>query len=445
MGRRCADEEETQRPHPAAAPGFRDETVEPYLTEWRQYLYAPCVRVLCKARDYAEKDRRRRNVLSFSDLLFLTARVLREDVTVRAALQRKYRYLFVDEFQDTDPIQAEIMFLLAGDGGSRRCLFVVGDPKQSIYRFRRADIDIYNDVRAHLAGDDGTGVVALTTNFRSVPGVCEWANTVFEQVFPAEPDAWQAKFAPLVPDREAGSAPAVRTLTIPSTVDGGDVIHEEAARIARYIRSEVDAGRRGYDDFLILTRKKKRLQPYARALEALQVPIEVSGAGGFGESAEVQALAQLLVALSDPQDSVALVGVLRGPLFGLSDRELFAYRQAGGYLTLFDDGPGVVGAAKPVGEALASLRRWYKWTRMLPAAAALDRILEESGCLALAAASPGGVEAGDLLHAVDRVRPPSKPGSRSPKRPRRSPTRTSSPAKSSRSRSSPGARMSCVS
>jgi ATP-dependent helicase/nuclease subunit A len=393
----------------ASHEAFRSEVVEPYLTAWRQYLYAPCIRVLMRARDVAAAERRRRNVLSFNDLLLLTARVLRENAAVREALQQKYRHIFVDEFQDTDPIQAEIMLSLEGRdaspaGAPSRTLFVVGDPKQSIFRFRRADISIYNDVRAHLAGSDGSGLVALTTNFRSVPALCDWANRVFEQTFPAEPNAWQPKFAPLVPKRDAEGRPAVYALTIPATVDSGDVIEEEAGRIARYIRDEVDAGRRGWRDFLILTRKKKRLQPYARALEALQIPIEVSGAGAFGESREVREVADLLLALADPQDSVALVGVLRGRLFGLSDRHLFDYRQAGGYFGLFDELADPADSARPVADALATLRRWYKWTRMLPAGAALDRVLEDSGFLALAAASTGGVEAGDLLHAIDRVR-----------------------------------------
>jgi ATP-dependent helicase/nuclease subunit A len=204
----------------------------------------------------------------------------------------------------------------------------------------------------------------------------------------------------------------------------------------------VDAGRRRYKDFLILTRKKKeRLAPYADALEALNVPIEVSGAGAFGQSQEVEALTVLLRALADPQDALSLVAVLRGPLFGISDRELFAYKQSGGWFSIFagdtsDVGPGlppsreatadrqslggggqsrptgkaaVVGqgfspADTPVAAALASLRQYHRWTRLLPAAAALDRILEHSGYLAAAATTPGGVEAGDLLHALDRVR-----------------------------------------
>jgi ATP-dependent helicase/nuclease subunit A len=385
---------------------FRADVVRPYLTTWRQSLYAPCVRVLMRARDHAALERRRRNTLSFNDLLLRAARVLCENAAVCDALRRKYRHIFVDEFQDTDPIQAQIMLRLHGDdtpdAGPRRTLFVVGDPKQSIYRFRRADISIYNEVRARLAGADGAGLVTLTTNFRSVPALCEWANRVFQETFPAEPDEWQPRFAPLVPRRDAAARPAIWTLTVAATAD--DVIGDEAARIARYIRREVEAGRRRYRDFLVLTRKKKRLQPYARALEAARIPIEVSGAGAFGESEEVRDLSDLLLALADPQDGVALVGVLRGRLFGLSDPQLFAYRQAGGYFGLFSELPAPDAAARPVASALETLRRWYKWTRMLPAGAALERVLEDSGYLALAASSVGGVEAGDLLHAVDRVR-----------------------------------------
>jgi ATP-dependent helicase/nuclease subunit A len=144
-------------------------------------------------------------------------------------------------------------------------------------------------------------------------------------------------------------------------------------------------------------------------LEALNIPIEVSGAGAFGESAEVAALTVLLRALSDPQDQLALIAVLRGPLFGISDRELFAYKQSGGWFSIFSEGPKA--SSGPVVAALAALRQYYRWTRILPAAAALDRILEHTGYLALASTTPGGVEAGDVLHAVDRVRQVVEEGS----------------------------------
>ena len=389
---------------------FRDEVVVPFLRAWRGYVYRLAVTVLANARDEAERERRRRNTLSFNDLLRLTARVLASNADVRQALQAKYRWIFVDEFQDTDPLQAEIMLQLAeGDrpglktrpSTEARALFVVGDPKQSIYRFRRADIDIYNAVRERIANAPNGGLVTLTTNFRSRPALCAFANDVFATKFPAEATTHAPAFAPLEAHREASAAPSVLTLTT-AAEDADAQRGAEAARIARYIRREVDEGRRRFGDFLILTRRKKALHRYAQALEDLQVPVEVSGAGAFGESAEVQQVAALLRALADPQDAVALVGVLRGPFFGLSDRALFAFRQAGGWLGLSSrtDEP----RSSPIGAALATLSRWYRWTRVLPAGAALDRILEDSGCLALAASTPGGVEAGDLLHAIDRVR-----------------------------------------
>jgi ATP-dependent helicase/nuclease subunit A len=412
---------------------FCTKTVSPYLSHWRQYVYRLSVTLLTQAREYAARERRRLNSLNYGDLLMLTARVLRENGAVRRSLQRKYRYLFVDEFQDTDPVQAEIAFLLAADEDERApgsgpidwrtlpirpgALFVVGDPKQSIYRFRRADIDIYNLVRARFSDPAIGRVLPLTMNFRSVSPLCDWANDVFKTRFHDEPTRHSPKFAALEPHKQQPSAGGVFTIT--HSCDRSDVLTQDAARIATYIRIEVDANRRKFSDFLILTRKKRsRIVPYARALEALNIPIEVSGAGAFGESMEVAALTALLRALADPQDALTLIGVLRGPLFGVSDRELFAFRQSGGWFSIFAEryasldqhrtntssAPQPANSATPVRTALASLRTYHQWTRILPASAALERILEHTGYLALAATAPGGVDAGDVLHAVDRVR-----------------------------------------
>ena len=404
---------------------FRTDVVTPWLEAWRRHLYAPCIRLLVKARQFAQRDRALRNTLSFNDLLIRTAKVLRENESVRRALQDKYRWIFVDEFQDTDPLQAEIMFALsrlpdASVSSLRRpgssdpgALYVVGDPKQSIYRFRRADIDIYNHVRRVIGGPDDANVVPLTTNFRSVPQLCDWANQVFAPKFGTTSSIYSPAFAPLTPHRSDGAQglqPLGQAICVLTSTEKED----EAQAIAKYIHSEVSAKRRGYGDFLILTRKRKPLKVYVEAVEQLQIPIEVAGAGAFGESAQVRELSQLLQALADPQDAVALVGVLRGPFFGLSDRALFNWKQAGGYFSVLNvgrglqarqiDAPPTLPFADPVADSLTQLRTWHHWTRTLPAGAALDRILEDSGYLALAATTTGGVEAGDLLHAVDRVR-----------------------------------------
>jgi ATP-dependent helicase/nuclease subunit A len=370
---------------------------------------------------------------------------LRSNEDVRRAMQEKYRWILVDEFQDTDPIQAEVLVLLGADEAAiprqtdadwstvrlrPGALFVVGDPKQSIYRFRRADIDIYNKVKALVLASGGE-VLSLTACWRSLPEVCSLANTVFPARFPTAPTAEAPRFEKLEPVRPSPNAreaantltTGVVTLTIPANVPNKDVDEVEAARISEYIRAEVAAGRRRYGDFLILARGRPRLGTYASALEQLEIPVEVSGAGMFLQSPDVATVCLLLTCLADPLDSVALVGVLRGPLFGVSDPELFAYRQAGGYFELTAPIAGLrngespaVSDGEPAGprsanseldrvqSALQILQGLYRLTRTLPSGAAVDQILDKTGLLALASTTAAGAAAGDLLQAIDRVR-----------------------------------------
>ena len=390
----------------------------PFLDAWYQHVYRLAMTLLMGGREHAADARRRAVTLNYGDLLQYAAALLRDDPEVREALQGKYRWLFVDEFQDTDPVQAEVLLLLAAAASPERdwarvplrpgALFVVGDPKQSIYRFRRADIDIYQRVRERIEASGGR-VVTLTACFRSVPALCEWANAVFGRLFPEAATQHQPGFAELMAarsDRNPGYG--VRVIKIPEGARGGAVNAFEAEAIARFIRSEVDARRRKPGDFLILTRVRKTLPIYTRALEALRLPVEVSGGAAFATSAAVGALSDLLQALTDPDDGPAVVGILRGPLFGISDRDLFRHRQAGGGFLITAPETDADGA---VAQALRSLRTMYVWTRRLPAPAAVERILEATGLLAMTAATtPGGAEAGDLLHAVDRIRQVTEDG-----------------------------------
>ncbi|HEU4439859.1 MAG TPA: UvrD-helicase domain-containing protein, partial [Methylomirabilota bacterium] len=396
------------------------QVTRPFLDAWYQYVYRLAMTLMIEGRRHAARVRRDAVTLNYGDLLQYAAALLRDNREVREDLQRKYRWLFVDEFQDTDPIQAEVLLLLAGAPSAERdwtrvplrpgALFVVGDPKQSIYRFRRADIDVYQQVRQRIEATGGQ-VAVLTACFRSVPALCEWANAAFGRLFPAEATRQQPGFATLDAARtEKGAALGVRVIAIPEDVKRQDDASAfDAEAIARFIRAEVDAGRRAPGDFLVLTRVRRALPLYAQALEALRLPIEVSGGAAFAKSAAVTGLSDLLLSLSDPDDGPAVVGVLRGPLFGLSDRELYRHRQAGGgFLITVPDLESVAG---PVAEALRALRVMYEWTRRLPAPAAVERILELTGLLPMtAASSPGGAEAGDLLHAVDRIRQVTEEG-----------------------------------
>jgi ATP-dependent helicase/nuclease subunit A len=413
---------------------FQAGVVEPFRLTWRAYIHRLAMAVLVEAREFYAQTRRRDNVVNYVDLLRVTAQMLRSRPVVRRALQKKYQRLFIDEFQDTDPLQAEIFLMLAakeddvvGKGVSPAlcepfavplrpgALFVVGDPKQSIFRFRRADIDIYNRVAQRIRATGGE-VLALTANFRSLPRVCELANTVFPPLFAGSPSPYSPRFEKLDPVRaesECPAGPRVAKLTMPVAAEGTEPAEAEARRIAAYVQAEVASGRRTYGDFLVLTRQKPRLKIFAEAFDALEVPVDVSGAGLFCKSVEVRALALLLNSLADPLDSVSLVGVLRGPLFGLSDPELFRFRQAGGRFELSVPLPEATdesqataldGQYGPVLAAMRQLQAMWRSTRALPLAAAVARMLEETGWLALAATTPGGARAGHLLQAIDRVR-----------------------------------------
>ena len=161
---------------------FVEARVAPTRQRWQEYRYAPVMGFLAPAARAFALEREATGRLSFTDLLICSARMLRQSARARRELGRRYRHLLVDEFQDTDPVQAEVCLLLASDpeeGTDWRevtprpgAVFVVGDPKQSIYRFRRADIETYEFVKRRFATFGDT--LALTANFRSGPGSPAW-------------------------------------------------------------------------------------------------------------------------------------------------------------------------------------------------------------------------------------------------------------------------------
>jgi ATP-dependent helicase/nuclease subunit A len=391
---------------------FLEGIVTPFLGIWRAHLYALVVRALIEARDHYAADRRQRNLVSFGDLLVEATRLVRDVPHVRHALQRKFRHVFVDEFQDTDPIQAELFLWLAAVEDAPPgvtawtvalrpgALFLVGDPKQSIYRFRRADIEVYESVRRRLV-EAGGEVVPLTANFRSRPELCAFVNATCAPAFPPAPTPEAPAYEPLRAHREADASqgPAVERLIVAAS-PGEEQADAEARCIADLVAVEIAAGLGRPSDYLVLTRGRPRLGAYAEALQARLVAVEVSGASLFTASPSVHALVDVLAALADPSDGVALLRVLRGPILGVTDDALYAYRRAGGRFDLH----APVGVDDEVARAVAILRGWQRQARRLPVGALIDTVLEESGWLAQAAAHPGGGEAGALLQAADRAR-----------------------------------------
>lgn len=381
------------------------------LAQWRAHRYPIVLSFVRDAARAFEDGRRRNGTLFFTDLLVLAARLLRESPVARRELGERYRHLLVDEFQDTDPLQAEVLLLLASEPGGESedwrdavprpgALFVVGDPKQSIYRFRRADIALYGHVRQRF--ERFGAALELVSNFRSTPPIEQFVNTVFEKRLPAEATAEQAAFAPMRARRDATDASCVGWYRLERTVKSDDdAAAEDAERVASWVARRIASGERSAGDFLVLTRTRKFLATYARALEARNIPVRVTGAG-LGIEAELSELLLLLEALADPGDGTLTLAVLVGLFFGLDYEALAAHvLDHGGRIsfTSVKDEPET-----EVERALANLNAWWRASRIEPADVIVSRIVDEQGLLPYAAGGPlGESRAGALLYVLDAV------------------------------------------
>jgi len=392
---------------------FAMEVAKPFLDAWRTHRYPTVLKVLQRARDVYDRQRQAAHGLNFQDLLMRAAALLRDHPEIRRYFRRRFTHVLVDEFQDTDPVQAEVLLLLTADNPDerdwRKCrpmpgsLFIVGDPKQSIYRFRRADIVTYNTVKNIIASTGGL-CVTLAANFRCAEPLVDWVNATFRtgRFFPETADDFSPQYVPLLVGREdVSKAPGVfRMISTVAKTKQDDVAAYEADFLARHIRAAIDKGERRPGDFLVITRTKKRLNVYATALQRLGIPYEVTGGGSLNEVPELGLLYTALQAALEPDNPVALVTALRGELFGLSDQQLYAYRNAGGRFDF----------RHPVGDgffqdAFAALSRYADWLINLAPIVAIDRIASDLGLVPRAAAAVGGdVQAGSLGKAIELLR-----------------------------------------
>ncbi|MEO8431162.1 MAG: UvrD-helicase domain-containing protein [Acidobacteriota bacterium] len=398
---------------------FRSDFLSPALRRWREYLHPIAMAAIVPAAQEYASWRRREARVNFQDQLLFARNLLRDHPDVRRELQERFTPVLVDEFQDTDPIQAEVLLYLTGsdvhETDWRRLaplpgsLFVVGDPKQSIYRFRRADIQTYDTV-AEILRKSGGEVLRLSTNFRSTAEICDWANGVFGRIFPARGTASQAAHVPLDPFAGAGAPDlGVFRIDVASSNRHSEMVDPDAERIAETIAAAV-AGRGPFgrggacpSDFLVLARRRANLACYARALEARGIPYEIAGGGAFRESEEIASLLAAIEAVADPENPVPLVATLRGPIFGVDDEALYRFRRSGGRFD-FRIAPGA-SADSRIRRAFQLLREGADFVEALPPAAALSRFLERLGSIALAAGGTlGDARAGNLLKSLAAAR-----------------------------------------
>ncbi|MDO4922099.1 MAG: UvrD-helicase domain-containing protein [Phascolarctobacterium sp.] len=270
---------------------------------------------------YIRGQKQERDLLTFDDLELLTLRLLENNPQVRRKYQERFHYIMVDEFQDTNERQKRLIYFLCGDSGEQLQgdkLFIVGDPKQSIYRFRGADVSVFAKVRRDIAAQGGQ-LLTLSKNFRSADKILTTVNVVFKTLL-GEDTGRDVYFEALDFDKSGTTRPEL--LLLPYDKECGRSSFEvEAEALAHKVRSVHDEGV-PYGEMAVLLRSVTHCGELAEALQRCGVPYEIIDGKDFYERQEVLDLLHLLTALQNRRRSLELAGVLRSPYFGLDDETL---------------------------------------------------------------------------------------------------------------------------
>ncbi len=321
----------------------------------------PLVTALAKLTLAIEREyntrKQQQNVLDFTDLISNAVAFLQDDRNerVRKELQAQFEYVMIDEFQDTDPRQWDLIKLLTettkGTFDAEN-IFIVGDGKQSIYRFRNADVSQFHET-AEALSENGSNDDQLSTNFRTLAGVLNPINELFDTVFTSDGESYEAVPQPLTAERDdQHDIGSVEYLLVPTNrefrqqrfghypafanADPDTDAELEAMALAgrlsqvlaepTHVYPEDDASKPPRpieaSDIAVLIRSRTNLKAYERAFDNADIPYSIASGLGFYETPEITALLNLFRALADPSDDRALYGALRSPLFGCTDDTL---------------------------------------------------------------------------------------------------------------------------
>lgn len=416
-----------------------DATLKPVAEKCRWTLDEHLARLLpalhlLKERAEREYEGRKdeRQALDFDDLECRAARLLGEHPAVRARWQAECRAVLVDEFQDTNDRQRQIVYALSqfeparpGDASpsptgqgknSPASLFVVGDAKQSIYKFRHADVTVFRRVQADIQAAGGLAL-DLDLTFRAHATLLEGLNTLLAPILgPAEVPAqpFRVPFAPLRAYRQEPRPPGLQPPYIEFHLGLGEGAAEGRLAAARALAERLQAlhaaGEFAWGDMALLFRASTGFHTYEAALERAGIPFVTIAGRGFYDRPEIRDLLNALAAIADPRDDLALAGLLRSPAFGLSDahlyRLLFPPAESGPHPS--EDGRlwEALQAAGPWAStpahqrAVTILNELHTLSGRAPAAAVLKRLLDLTGYPALLAAAPEGAR---MARNVDKL------------------------------------------
>lgn len=348
------------------------------------------------AQQLVERRLAERGAIDFDRLIVGTRDILTGDATALAALRRRVHTLIIDEFQDVDPVQQQIAFLL-GDPRSERTdtprLMLVGDPKQSIYRFRRADVTVWTAVEHDFREKDLGLVVDVAENFRSTSPILGFVDATVGSILdrPENADTHRNYEVPyhalaLGNAKQATGAP-VELIVIPTQPDGRDYLADdlrqiEATAVARRARELVEQGEASWGDMAVIVPTWSTAEIHRAAIARAGGPAFLLKAGGFYEQREIVDLVVALEAIRDPLDDRALVGFLRSPFVGVSDEVLLeiARQSERPYWPALTT---VSVTEQPLlRQGVATLHRLLQLRDRVPLDELLDTLFEDTGFLA---------------------------------------------------------------
>jgi ATP-dependent exoDNAse (exonuclease V) beta subunit len=369
--------------------------------------------------------KRRAGKLDFVDLLLLARDLVRDKPDVRRYLQDRFTHIFIDEFQDTDPLQAEILLLLSADHPAESDwmkiapkpgkLFVVGDPKQSVYKFRRADVVLYRDIRDALQ-KRGVGMVQLTTSFRALRPIQQLVNAAFETEMQDDAVSGQAAYAPLHgPTPAISKQPSIIALPAPKPYGSTRIsraaidqcLPETIVAFVEWLLRESGWKVRDPEDpaqllpvssrhVCLLFRRftnfgKDITRDYVRSLEAREIPHLLVGSKSFYSREEVETLRAALTAIEWPEDELSVFATLKGSLFAIADNLLLRFHHEIGRLHPFRTLPEDLHEDfRQIKEALDLLAGLNRGRNRRPIADTVNSLLEATRAHAGFALRPAG-------------------------------------------------------
>ena len=285
-------------------------------------VISPWQEVLSSFYQYLNQRKEKDAVLGFDDLERLAIKLLRENADVRHKYQNKFRYIMVDEFQDTNESQRKLIYLLCGESSEvleGNKLFIVGDPKQSIYRFRGADVSVFKRVRDEVESKGGVSV-KLRDNFRSVDKILDACNHLFPQLM-GEDEARDVFYESLVANRKSEVLPEFLKVSFEKEENKSLARYYEAAAIARNMLAKSAKGEK-YSDMTVLVRAMTNVDILTDVFRQFGIPYVVADGRDFYERQEVIDVLHLLTILHNKHRNLELVGVLRSPYFGIDDETI---------------------------------------------------------------------------------------------------------------------------